>query len=138
MFLVAAVLTSSCASPEFRFERVDGGAVVPMKLTALQGFRDGATVNVEALFSEGADSGKMDVVLRLTPAAECASARHRVTVGGQTVEGTVQCSSLNFLGGQNSQPSVGGVFILNDSQNRPTYRVRIPTTLMTRRPGGAG
>jgi len=56
-------------------------------------------------------------------------------MGGQTTAGGVECTSLTYLGGQADQPSVGGVFILKDRQNRPVYRVRIPATPMARRLG---
>jgi hypothetical protein len=44
----------------------------------------------------------------------------------------VESTSVMFFGGQADQPSVGGVFILKDEQDRPVSRVRIPATPMTR------
>jgi len=138
-FLLTVLLASAsdCSRSQFQFERIDGNSSkeVPLKLTGLQGARDGATVHVQASFADGKDTGQMALVLELNPTAECRSGTHRVEIAGQTTEGSVECSSVSFLGGQNAPPSVGGVFILKDAQSRPVYRVRIPTTPMSRRPG---
>jgi len=137
-FFLTVLLASAagCSRAEFQFERIEGNSsMVPLKLTGLQGTRDGATVHVQASFADGNDTGQMTLVLQLNPTAECRSGTHRVEIDGQTTEGPVECSSVSFLGGQNALPSVGGVFILKDAQSRPVYRVRIPTTTMTRRQG---
>ena len=42
----------------------------------------------------------------------------RITIGGKTVEGIVECPSLDYQGGQGSVPSMGGKFLL-----KPGYRV---------------
>jgi hypothetical protein len=135
-FLLTILLASAahCSRREFQFERIEGNSstAVPLKLTGLQGTRDGATVHVQASFADGTDTGQMSLVVQLNPTAECRSGTHRVEIADQTTEGLVECTSIAFLGGQNALPSVGGVFILKDAQNRPVYRVRIPTTPMTR------
>ena len=138
-FFLTVLLASAadCSRAEFQFEHIEGNSstAVPLKLTGLQGTRDGATVHVQASFADRNDTGQMTLVLQLNPTAECRSGTHRVEIDGQTTEGPVECSSVSFLGGQNALPSVGGVFILKDAQSRPVYRVRIPTTTMTRRQG---
>src|SRR5262245_29469567 len=84
-FLLLTVLLASaadCSRAEFRFERLDGNSstVMPLKLTGLQGARDGATVHVQASFADGNDRGQMALVLELNPTAECKSGTHRVEI----------------------------------------------------------
>ena len=97
--------------------------------------RDGALVNAEARFTNGADVLTMNITLHLVPPPEFRSGIYEATIAGKTAVGRVECTSLTYLGGQADQPSVGGVFILKDEQNRSVYRVRIPATPMTRRLG---
>jgi hypothetical protein len=124
-----------CATNEYRFERIDGpqATKLPFKLDGIRGVRDGASVNAEARFTDGADSLTMDITLYLVPPPEFRSGSYKGSIGGKMIEGQVECPSITFFGGQADQPSVGGVFILKDDQNRPVYRVRIPATPMGRR-----
>jgi hypothetical protein len=124
-----------CANNEYRFERIDGPQVttLPFKWDGIHGVRDGASVNAEARFTDGADFLTMDIALYLVPPPEFRSGKYEGTIGGKTITGQVECPSITYFGGQADQPSVGGVFILKDEDNRPVYRVRIPATPMTRR-----
>jgi hypothetical protein len=132
--LIVFVFSPHCSRREFQFERIEAGSstAIPLKLTGLQGARDGATVHVQVSFADGTDAGQMSLVLQLNPTAECRSGKHRIEIAGLATVGAVECSSIDFLGGQNALPSVGGIFILKDAQNQPAYRVRIPPTPMTR------
>jgi len=125
LFLIAF----GCANSEFRFEKIEDGKTIPMplKLASLNGTRDGDKVTAEARFSSGGDNAQMNVRLRLVPPAEFVSGTYRMTVGGQTIEGIVECLSLDYQGGQNSVPSMGGRFIL-----KPDYRVTFPSTPIKR------
>jgi len=133
--VLALLLLIGCAENEYRFERIDGPQVItlPFKLDGIHGVRDGTSVNAEARFTDGADVLTMNIALYLVPPPEFRTGRYEGTIGGKTIAGEVQCPSITFFGGQADQPSVGGVFILKDEQNRPLYRVRIPATPMTRR-----
>ena len=133
VLLVASIV--GCANNEYRFERIDGEhpIILPFKLDGVYGVRDGASVNAETRFTDGADVLTMNIAVRLVPPAEFRSGTYQATIGGKTTAGRVECTSLMYLGGQADQPSVGGVFIFKDEQNRPIYRVRIPATTMTRR-----
>ena len=133
--VLALLLLIGCAENEYRFERIDGPQVItlPFKLDGIHGVRDGASVNAEARFTDGADVLTMNIALYLVPPPEFRTGRYEGTIGGRTIAGEVECPSITFFGGQADQPSVGGVFILKDEQNRPAYRVRIPATPMTRR-----
>jgi len=133
--VLALLLLIGCAENEYRFERIDGPQVItlPFKLDGIHGVRDGASVNAEARFTDGADVLTMNIALYLVPPPEFRTGRYEGTIGGKTIAGEVECPSITFFGGQADQPSVGGVFILKDEQKRPLYRVRIPATPMTRR-----
>ena len=135
--LLVLVSTVGCANTEYRFERIDGPqpSALPFKFDGIRGVRDGASVNAEAHFTDGADLITMKITLQLVPPPEFRSGIYEANIGGKTTVGPVECTSLTYLGGQADQPSVGGVFILKDGQNRPVYRVRIPATPMARRLG---
>ena len=128
--LVFAVLLAGCANSDYRFERVDGDQAIsiPMKFDSLYGARDGEIVTAEARFSNGDDSAQMNIRLYLAPPAEFVSGTYRITTGGKTVEGMVECLSLDYQGGQAAVPSVGGRFVL-----KPGYRVTFPSTPIKRR-----
>ena len=125
---------AGCADTGYRFERIDGdqSTTLPFKLEGFYGLRDGASVTAEARFSNGADRVTMKIMLYLRPPAEFRSGTYQGMIGGQTHSGSVECPSLTFQGGQTALPSVGGVFIFKDAQNRPAYRVRIPAATLTR------
>lgn len=133
IFLVIA----GCVSSEYRFERVEGGQsiLLPLKFDSLYGVRDGYSVNVEARFTDGHDFAQMSLALHLGVPVQFTSGTYRITIGGRSSEGKVDADSVSFLGGQTALPSVGGVYILKDAQNRPAYRVKMPPTPVTRRLG---
>ena len=128
--LFPILLFAGCANSEYRFERMDGNQSVsiPMKFDSLYGARDGESVIAEARFSSGNDSAQMNVRLFLRPPAEFVSGTYRVTIDGKTVEGVVECQSLDYQGGQGSVPSMGGKFVLT-----PGYRIILPSTPIKRR-----
>jgi len=132
--ILTLALIAGCANNEYRFERIGGTQItaLPFKFDGIRGVRDGASVDAEARFTDGADFLTMNITLHLKPPPEFRSGRYEGTIGGKTTAGRVECPSLTFLGGQADRPSLGGVFILKDEQNRPLYRVRIPATPMTR------
>ena len=133
--ILTSFLLVACAHDEYRFERVDGAQItaLPFKFEGVRGVRDGASVNAEARFTDGADLLTMNIALYLVPPPEFRSGMYEGTIGGKVIKGQVDSPSITFFGGQSDQPSVGGVFILKDDQNRPVYRIRIPATPMTRR-----
>jgi hypothetical protein len=124
------IASSGCAKKGFQFERMEGDQTVaiPMQFDGLYGLRDGANVKVLARFSNGADEVTMNFLIFLRPPAEFQSGTYQATIAGTRKMGTVDCPSLDFQGGQTALPTVGGVFVLKDEQNRPLYRVRIPAT----------
>ena len=94
--LLVLVSTVGCANTEYRFERIDGPqpSVLPFKFDGIRGVRDGASVNAEARFSDGADVITMNITLHLVPPPEFRSGVYEATMGGQTTAGGVECTSL--------------------------------------------
>jgi hypothetical protein len=103
-------------------------AELPLKFDGFYGLRDGAWVNAEARFADGADQVTMRIRIYLRPPAEFSSGTYQGMIGGKMAAGRVECPSLTFQGGQTALPTVGGLFLLKDDQNRTVYRVRIPAT----------
>jgi hypothetical protein len=134
-FLLAFLFMSGCVGTEYRFERIDGAQpiLLPLKFDGLYGLRDGAVVKAEGRFVDGNDVAVLHIDLVLRPPAEFQSGTYHATIAGRTVSGSVECPSLTFQGGQTALPTVGGVFVLKDEENRPLYRVRIPATPLTGR-----
>ena len=133
--ILTLVLFVGCANNAYRFERIDGpqATTLPLKLDGVHGTRDGASVNAEARFTDGADYLAMNIALYLVPPPEFRSGTYEGTIGGKMIKGQVDCPSIMFFGGQSDQPSVGGLFLLKDAHNRSVYRIRIPATPMSRR-----
>jgi len=130
IFFLLSLLLAGCANSEYRFDRMDGDQAtpLPMKFDSLYGARDGDKVAAEARFSNGEDSAQMNVELFLRPPAEFVSGTYRLTIGGKTMEGIVECPSLDYQGGQAAVPSMGGKFLL-----KPGYRIIFPSTPIKRR-----
>ena len=130
LLVVTSVLYASCAKTEYRFERANAeqSTTIPMKFDSLYGARVGDSVTAEARFSNGDDSAQMNINLHLVPPAEFVSGTYRITIGGRTIDGVVECLSLDYQGGQAEAPSIGGRFIL-----KPDYRVTFPSTPIKRR-----
>ena len=135
LFFVTFTFIFGCARADYRFERIDGdkSVTLPLKFEGLFGVRDGALVKAQGRFMDGNDRAVMNISLFLRPPAEFQSGTYESVIGGKSNSGIVECPSLDFQGGQTALPTVGGVFVMNDANNRPLYRVRIPsTTLMPR------
>jgi hypothetical protein len=91
-------------------------------------------VKAEGYFLDGGDVVTMNITLFLRPPVEFQSGTWRAILGGKTFSGTVECPSLTFQGNQTALPTVGGVFVLKDEQNRPLYRIQVPSrSLMGRK-----
>src|SRR3954463_2126449 len=118
-------IAAACANKEPRIERMDGSQAVllPLKLASMSGTRDGESITAAPLFTDGAESVRVDLHLSLGPPITFVSGSYRAEVGGRTNEGPVICDSLSFQGGQTALPSVGGVFRLQDSNGLTLYRV---------------
>jgi len=103
-----------------------------MMFDGLSGLRDGAVVNVQGRFTDGADVVTMNFVVNLGPPPQFRSGTYDAMVGGKQSSGNVNCPSLSYFGDQSASPSVGGVFVLKDGNNRPVYRITIPAATLKR------
>ncbi len=131
-FVLVAI--GGCGGPGYRFDRMDGeqATALPLKFDGISGARDGEWVNAEARFVDGADLVTMKIKVFLRPPAEFSSGSYQAMIGGKMAAGRVECPSLDFQGGQEALPTVGGLFLLKDEQGQTVYRVRIPATTLTR------
>src|SRR5262245_30380813 len=134
LICLAPLLLLSCGKSEYRFERIDGDSPVslPFMFEGFYGVRDGASVKAQGRFVNGADSITMDILVYLRPPAEFQSGTYTASIAGRNITGAVECPSLAFQGGQTALPSLGGVFVLKDEQNRPIYRITIPARTLNR------
>lgn len=135
LFVFLLLMTgAACVKSETRFERLDQGQAkaLPLKLVSVSGVRDGENVRAVIRFQDGQDSAVLMIATKLGPPPQFMAGNYQALMGGRTDAGIVECPSLAFLGGQNSMPSVGGVFILKDAQTRPLYRITMPATVIQR------
>jgi hypothetical protein len=135
--LLLAIVLAACVNTENRFERISESPPVtlPLKLTSVSGSRDGVIVKATIRFQESQDSAAIAIVVNVGPPPYFMTGTYQAEIAGQKSSGIVESQSLAYLGGQNALPSVGGVFILKDSENRAVYRVTMPATRI-RRPIG--
>src|SRR6476469_8341124 len=99
IFVVSLIVAAyGCANKGYQFERIDGdqSVAMPMQFDGLYGLRDGANVQVEGRFSNGADKVMMNFLVYLRPPAEVLSGTYQATIGGITKTGSVDCPSLDF------------------------------------------
>jgi hypothetical protein len=71
---------------------------------------------------------RVSMKLILGPPAQFVEGRHRSEFRGDVFDGVVSAESVTFLGGQNTQPSIGGVLILENPNDDSRYRLRFPPT----------
>jgi hypothetical protein len=128
------LLLAGCVNREYRFERLEGDQAfeMPLKLEGLYGLRDGAVVNAQGRFVNGADVVTMNFTVNLGPPPQFRSGIYEAYIGGKRSTGKVDCPSLSYFGDQSALPSVGGLFVLKDENNRPVYRIRIPPATLKR------
>jgi hypothetical protein len=120
---------SACNAPkqpsvEDRTHREDLSEV---RMTTLRGTRDGAILDVEAMFS--GHSMLLTVRMRFAigvPTTLMSGTWLRVRSQNDADTGTISARSVSFLGGQGGWPSIGGRFDLLDAAGTPRYRVVLP------------
>ena len=104
---------------------VELGAVV---IESMSVERDGAEVRATGAFSHGEDQITLSFELFLEPQARFVSGNHSSRISGQAVAGLIAAESVEFFGGQNEGPSVGGVFRFESPADGVSYRLRFPPT----------
>lgn len=127
--LLAFLLAGGCArTREAQVERWQNGAYQPVASHDYQikGRRQGAQTTATATLTlESDDHLRIDLTLAYDPTPELVSGHWKLD-GEDGGEGDVRVESLKFLGGQGSGPSVGGRFLLEES-NAPRFRVELPS-----------
>jgi hypothetical protein len=109
---------------ETRSEWVPLGPVV---VESMRGTRDGADVQAAAIVTRGDDRLVLTIELHLDPPARFVAGSHESVIAGVSFQGGLTAESVDFLGGQSTASSVGGVYRL-DGPDGVEYRVRIPAT----------
>ena len=100
----------------------------PLVVDSMSVERDGATVRATGVFTGGEDRITLSLELFLEPPARFVTGSHRSRIAGAALEGAVTSETVEFFGGQNEGPSVGGVFQFEDQASGARYRLRFPPT----------
>lgn len=138
LYLSALVLVfwlSACgpANPGLeRFEETEWIELGPVVVESVSGQRRGADVEATGVFRFGEDRMTLSMSFVLGPPARFVEGRHSAQIGGESFEGLLSAESVTFLGGQNTEPSVGGVFLFQNPVDGVRYRLRFPPTLIAR------
>jgi hypothetical protein len=133
--LLSVLWLSSCgpANPGLeRFEEREWIELGPVVVESVSGQRRGANVEATGVFRLGEDRMTLSMSFVLGPPARFVEGRHSSRIGGESVEGLLSAESVTFLGGQNTEPSVGGVFVFENPVDGARYRLRFPPTLIAR------
>lgn len=136
-FLSFLLLLTICSctpqGPGFQREGETGwGDVSPLELRTIEGERDGERVAMRVHLVGEADEFRLDVSIVLGPPASFVRGSHESVVGGIAVSGPLEAEFIDFLGGQNDAPSVGGVFLFEAPEAEIRYRIRVPATPLGR------
>ncbi len=134
--LILFVLSiASCAPSGPRLERADGAAwvdVAPLELRSIDGSRDGERVEARIYLAGDAFDFRLAFEIVLGPPASFVRGTHESVIAGERSAGPLSAEYVDFLGGQNAAPSVGGVFIVEVPETGARYRLRVPATPIRR------
>lgn len=131
---IGAVLIG-CAAERPGLERFDPAGWVdlgPVVVESMAGQRRGSEVEATAVFTHGNDRVTLSMQIVLGPPARFVEGNHMSLLEGASFVGPATAESITFLGGQNTDPSVGGVFIIENPAGGTRYRLRMPATLLSR------
>lgn len=130
LFLVVSIASCAASGPVLeRFDDAESEWVVvgSVVVESMRGSRDGADVEAMAVVTHGDDRFMLEIVLHLEPPARFVSGRHESVMDGQPVTGTLDADSVDFLGGQSTASSVGGIYRFEGPRG-VEHRLRIPAT----------
>ena len=133
--LTLVLSTPACApaNPGLeRFEETEWVELGPVVVESLSGQRRGADVEATGVFTLGQDRVTLSMNVVLGPPARFVEGRYSSRIGGEFFEGLLSAESVTFLGGQNAEPSLGGVFVFHHPVDGVRYRLRFPPTLISR------
>ena len=104
----------------------------PVVIESMSVGRDGAEVSATGVFLRGEDRITLSMELFMEPPVRFVSGNHSSRIAGEAFAGPVSTESLEFSGGQNEGPSVGGVFLFENPVDGVNYRLRFPPTSQSR------
>ena len=100
------------------------------KLSAVHGVRDGDRLAAQVLISDSSSILTLDLHFAIGSPTTLQSGSWTWSRPGRLLNGTLAARSVQFLGGQDGPPSIGGTFDLLGSD--PAYRVNLPLTVLPR------
>jgi hypothetical protein len=129
---VACVAAAGCDQRTVTVEEYADGEwrELPWELTQTSVQRSGASVLANFVV-EGVDDERLllETKIELTPQASFSVGRWtRIAGTNFRGGGSIQSTSVEFLGGQGGAPSVGGLFMLRLQDGTDRYRIDIPPT----------
>ena len=124
---------AACGVHRPAVEDLSGSADLSLfKLQTVRGARDGDRLAAQALISDSSSMLTIDMHFAIGSPTQLESGTWNWTRAGQVGSGSVSARSVTFLGGQDGPPSIGGSFDLLNTDQKPLYRVNIPTTELKR------
>ena len=103
------------------------------KLHSLRGTRDGDRLQEQAVFSDSSSILTMEMHFAIGSPITLESGTWRWSRNSQMMGGSITARSVDFLGGQDGPPSIGGTYDLLGQDGAPHYRVIIPVTALPER-----
>jgi len=96
-------------------------------LQSIHGTRDGDRLQTLATFSDSSSILTIEMRFAIGSPTKLESGTWRWSRNNQLQTGTITAQSVNFLGGQDGPPSIGGTYELLGPDSA-LYRITIPTT----------
>lgn len=127
-------LMVACSRPKTaRVEDLAAHQESALKLGSLRGTRDGDRLHAQAMFTDSSSMLTVDLHFTVGVPTRLDSGTWRMTGTGQLHTGNVEAKSVDFLGGQDGPPSIGGTFDLVEPGAGARYRVILPATELKNR-----
>jgi hypothetical protein len=101
------------------------------RLSAVHGVRDGDRLAAQVLISDSSSILTLDLHFAIGSPTTLQSGSWTWSQPGRLLNGRLAARSVQFLGGQDGPPSIGGVFDLLGGSD-PAYRVNLPLTVLPR------
>ena len=128
-FCALAVLAGCGTNKRPALEDLSGREDLSLfSLATLRGARDGDRLNATAMFTDSSAMLTMDMRFAIGSPTTLESGTWKWTRHNRLATGAIGARSVDFLGGQDGPPSVGGVFDLLGEGGKPLYRVNLPVT----------
>lgn len=130
----ALIFLTGCGGPSSPSieDLANGARLAAYKMGALRGARDGDKLAAQAMFSDSSSTLTMDMHFRIGSPTTLDSGTWQWARNNRLNGGAIVARSVDFLGGQDGPPSIGGKFDLLGPEGKPLYRVSIPATQLSR------